>query len=76
MRKDEIWSKHTNIVHPASGGAPFVSTDGRTGAPLKSCTRCGAARLPAALEMDRPLGQYARRCRDREMCATAREGKS
>ena len=72
-RKQEIWSKHTTD-HKPSPGTPFAS-GGHVGAMQQSCIRCGVHRSLAALQADKQI-KYQKRCIDRELCATARGGKS
>lgn len=71
-RARETWSCHDKR-HPASPGSLFGSTHGS--ALQMSCIRCGTHRSPADLETDKQI-KYQKRCIDRELCATARGGKS
>ena len=68
-RRSELWSKHTAIPQSAAPGSPFA------GHMMLSCMRCGSHRIQAALEKD-AMFRGQRRCTDREICATARGGKS
>lgn len=72
-RREDLWSKHTSDHKPAPG-TPFAS-GGSIGAMQQSCIRCGVHRPPSVLEADKQM-RYQKRCIDRELCATARGGKS
>jgi hypothetical protein len=72
-RKQEPWSCHDKR-HQGSPGTPFQAA-AHMGTMQQSCIRCGVHRSPAALESDKQI-KYQKRRIDRELCATARGGKS
>lgn len=75
-RKSEMWSRHTDVPNPPAPGSPFLGV-GVNGTLTRSCCRCGIHRSIDQMEADKhPLFKHQKRCIDREICATARGGKS